>query len=219
MPDLGPRAVFSLVRRGVMFELRLYWSLFRWLTRRPVVPSPDAETFGYAQAVAPVMSLWIFASACEVPLIHVLVPWRTVQIAGLVIGIWGLLWMLGFLASLNVHPHVLSPAALRVRNGASVDITVPWDAIAGVTVQRRDLPSSVRTLQLRETEGGTDLQVSVSGQVNVHVVLCRPMTVPTRKGGQEISELSLLADDPRALVTRARQHLTSAVLTQDQPGS
>lgn len=64
------------------------------------------------------------------------------------------------------------------------------------------------TLQPREiTDGGTSLQVGVSGQVNVHAVLHRPTAVPTAKGGLEISELSFLVDDPRELVSRARQHL------------
>lgn len=65
--DLGPRALYSLVRQGVVFELRLYRTLFRWVTRRPDVQGHDAEVFGYAKAVTPVMWLWIFASAVEAP--------------------------------------------------------------------------------------------------------------------------------------------------------
>lgn len=208
MPDLSPRGLWSLARHAVVFELRLYRSLLRWVTRRPDVPGGTADPFGYAQAVTPVMWLWIFASAVEIPLIHVLVPWHTVRIAGLVLGVWGLVWMVGLLASLRVYPHLLDDAALRVRHGASTDISLPWDAVAAVRSERRDLPSTVWTLQPRETaDGGTDLQVGVSGQVNVTATLHRPTTVRTAKGDMEITALSFLADDPRALVTRARQHL------------
>src|SRR5215207_11759459 len=62
MAEGDRRSVFSLARRAVMFELRLYRSLYRWVTRRPVVPSPDVEAVGYSRAVTPVMLLWIFAS-------------------------------------------------------------------------------------------------------------------------------------------------------------
>jgi hypothetical protein len=217
MSAVDRRSVFSLVRRALMFELRLYRSLFRWVTRRPVVPSPDVEAFGYAQAVAPIMWVWIFASGIEILVLHLLIPWPTVRIIALVISAWGLLWMLGFLASLNVYPHLLGDAALRIRHGASVDIAIPWDSIATIAVQRRDLPSSIRTLQLRETKGSTELQVGVSGQVNVHAVLRHPLTVTTPKGSQRITELSFWVDDPRALVARARQHLTSEATRQDQP--
>lgn len=215
MADTERRTVISLVRRAVASELRLYRSLFRWVTRRPDVPR-DVEAFGYARAVTPVMWLWIFASAVEVPLVHLLVPWDAVRIGLLVIGVWGLLWMVGLLASLNVHPHLMSDTALRVRSGAAIDITIPWDAVASIAVQRRDLPSSIRTLQPRETKSGTDLQVGVSGQVNLHAVLCRPMTVPTPGASRRITELSFWADDQRALVARARQHLPSEVTRRDQ---
>jgi hypothetical protein len=179
----------------------------RCLTRRRDVKGHDVEAFGYAKAVTPVMWLWIFASAVEVPLVHILIPWDTVRIVALVLSVWGLVWMVGLLASLNVYPHLVSPSTLRVRHGASVDIPLPWAAVETVKAERRDLPSTVWTLQPRKTERGTDLQVAVSGQVNVHAVLREPLTVVTPKGPMEITELSFLVDDPRALVTRARYHL------------
>lgn len=216
MSEVDRRWVFSFARRALIFELRLYRSLFRWMTRRPVVPSADVEAIGYSQAVTPVMWLWIFASAIEMVVVHLLIPWPAVRIILLVVSAWGLIWMVGFLASLKVYPHLLGASTLRVRHGASVDITIPWDSIASVAARRRDLPSSIRTLQPRETKSGTDLQVGVSGEINVHAVLRHPLTVPTPKGTQDITELSFWVDDPRAFVARARQHLTSEVTRQDQ---
>ena len=48
------KSVSSLVRRMVAFELGLYRSLFRWVTRRPDVPS-DAVAFAYIGAVAAIL--------------------------------------------------------------------------------------------------------------------------------------------------------------------
>ena len=138
-----------------MFELRLYRSLFRWVTRRPDLGGPGDEHFTYAKAVTPVMWLWIFASAAEVPLVHLLVPWEGVRFVLLLASVWGLIWMVGLLASLYVYPHLLGPATLRVRYGASHSITLPWDAVASLTHRRQDLDSSVWTLQPRETEEWT----------------------------------------------------------------
>ena len=218
MPDLNVRTLWRLVRHAVVFELRLYRSLFRWISRRPHIPA-DLEPFGYARDVTPVMWLWIFASAAEIPLAHVLIPWESVRIALLVVGFWGVLWMVGLLASLRVYPHLLGDSAIRVRYGASVDIPIPWAAIATIVPQRRDLPSTVWTLQPREIENGTDLQVGVSGQVNVHAVLREPLTVRTPKGEQVIAAISFLADDPRDLVARARQHLAPADAERRSRGS
>ena len=36
MTDRDAGGTVALIRRGVVFELRLYRSLFRWVTRRPV---------------------------------------------------------------------------------------------------------------------------------------------------------------------------------------
>lgn len=207
MPDLSLGRLVALARHAVVFELRLYRSLFRWIARRPDLGGPGDEPYGYARTVTPVMWLWIFASAAEVPLVHLLVPWDGLRIALLVASVWGLVWMVGLLASLYVYPHLLGDTALRVRYGASHTVVVPWEAVATVTRQQRDLDSSVWTLQPRETETGTDLQVGVSGQVNVHAVLRRPTTVSTAKGDMEIVALSFFADDPRGLVARARQHV------------
>jgi hypothetical protein len=189
----------------VVFELRLYRSLFRWVTRRPDLGGPEDTPFTYAKAVTPVMWLWIFASAAELPLAHVLVPWEGVRFVLLLTGVWGLVWMVGLLASLYVYPHLVGPATLRVRYGASHSIALPWASVASISHRQQDLDSTVWTLQPRESEDGVDLQVGVSGQVNLHARLHGPTVVTTAKGPMEIVELSFFADDPRALVAHARR--------------
>jgi hypothetical protein len=213
-PDLSPARIYALARHAVVFELRLYRSLFRWVTRRPDLGGPGDEHFTYAKAVTPVMWLWIFASAAEIPLVHLLVPWEGVRFVLLLASVWGLVWMVGLLASLYVYPHLLGPATLRVRYGASHSIMLPWDAVASLTHRRQDLDSSVWTLQPRETDSGIDLQVGVSGQVNVHAHLRRPTVVTTSKGPMEVVELSFFADDPQALVAHARR----IIAPQDRRG-
>jgi hypothetical protein len=205
MPDLSPARLWALAKHAVVFEIRLYRSLARWLVRRPEHGAPADVPVTYARTVTPVMWLWIFASAAEIPLAHVLVPWEGVRIALLVVGVWGLVWMVGLLASLYVYPHLLGPDRLRARHGASHAIDLPWEAVASVTSKAEDLDSTVWTLQPRETEDGVDLQLGVSGQVNVHLRLKRPTVVATAKGQQEIVELSLFADEPRSFVQRARE--------------
>jgi hypothetical protein len=212
--DLSPARIYALARHAVVFELRLYRSLFRWVTRRPDLGGPEDQPFTYAKAVTPVMWLWIFASAAEVPLVHLLVPWEGLRFALLLASVWGLVWMVGLLASLYVYPHLLGPATLRVRYGASHSITLPWDAVASVSHRREDLDSTVWTLQPRETDDGLDLQVGVSGQVNVHARLRRPTVVATAKGPMEVVELSFFADDPQALVAHARR----IIAPQDRRG-
>ena len=215
--DRRPPPALSRVRRVLAFEHGLYRSLFRWLTRRPGVPGAGVEAFGYATTVTPLLWVWIALSAVELPFFHLLIPWQTARIVAFVLGVWGLIWMIGLLASLKIHPHLVSDSALRVRNGTTIDLPIAWDAVATIAFHRLDLPSS-RTLQRTQTDAGTDLQVGVSGQVNVHLTLRHPLSVSTPQGSESITGLRFWADDPRALVTRVRHHVTSALADRDQRG-
>ncbi|GAA3391320.1 hypothetical protein GCM10020369_48820 [Cryptosporangium minutisporangium] len=193
----------------MLFEVRIYRNLARWVFRRPDVRGESIEPFGYAQLITPVLSLWIVASAVETVVVHFLLPWEGIRLAADVLGLWGLVWMLGFLGGMRVYPHLLTPSALRVRHGGSIDLVVPWDVVERVTVTKSELPSSMRTLHETETERGTALQVGVGGETNVHAVLRRPTRVRTPRGERDIVAVSFFTDDPRALVARAKEHVAA----------
>lgn len=208
-----PNRVLGLAKHALIFEFNIYKSLLRWVGRRPSVPTGYAPV-GYAQMATPMLALWIFGSALELPLVHVLVPWDGLRISLLLIGVWGLLWMLGVLAGLRSYPHLLGADTLRVRNGAMHDITVPWKAIAKVTTQDRSLPSSMWVLQPQETEHGIHLNVAVSGRVNVHLALAEPLSLRTSKGVMVVAGVSLWVDEPRVVAARIRRE-TEPQVRQD----
>lgn len=197
-----------MAKHALIFELNIYKGLLRWLLRRPSIPK-GFEPVGYARLATPVLALWIFGSALELPLVHILVPWHAVRISLLVVGVWGLLWMLGLLAGLRSYPHLLGPDTLRIRNGALHDIAVPWEVIAQVTTQDRPLASSMWVLQPQETVRGPHLNVAVSGHVNVHLALREPLTVRTRKAEMVVTGLSLWVDEPREVTARIRRGIDS----------
>jgi hypothetical protein len=45
----------GVARQAIRFELAMWRSLFRWITRRPVVSGDGATAFGYSAAKAPVI--------------------------------------------------------------------------------------------------------------------------------------------------------------------
>ena len=194
------------LKGALLLEVAIYACLLRWVLRRPAVRHGE-EPVGYAKDVTPVLCLWIFASAAEIPLLHVLLPWHAARVVSVVLGAWGLVWMLGLLASYRVRPHVLDADGLRVRNGPRLDVRLEWGDIADVRVDRRDVPTSIRSVQPRETDTGTDLQIGVSGQVNVSVSTRTPVTVRTPAAPVTVSAVSLFVDDPREAVARMREHL------------
>lgn len=200
------RRLWGLCVHAVRFEVNLYVALGRWIARRPAVPK-DATPWGYSRLVAPVLWLWVFASAVEMVVVHLITPWATVRLFLLVISIWGLAWMLGLLASYRAYPHLTTDRHLRVRLGKRADIRLDWSDIATVTVVDRDLASSIRTFQPLETADGVDLQVGVSGRANVHVRLAREVEVTTGRERSRISAVTFLVDDPREFARAAGSRL------------
>jgi hypothetical protein len=191
-------------RRVLAFELGLWRSLYRWIFRRPPTRDPATAAFGYSAAQAPVFWTFIVLSALEVPAVHLLLPWDAARTVVDVIGVYGLFWMLGLLASVRVHPHLIGPAGIRLRSGLTVDVTVPWEAVASVTKRARSTPKG-RTVQVEQTDSGTALSIVVLSQTNVDIVLREPITVPLSWGRRHeaVIELRCYADDPKAFIARA----------------
>jgi hypothetical protein len=193
----------SLPRRALFYELNIWRSLYRWVFRRPVTPSPEAQAFAYASTLTPILIAFIAVSAIEIPVVHLLLPWKTVRQAFFPLGVWGVTWMIGLLASLRTHPHVVAASGLRVRYGFVLDVDLPWELVAELRTQRRSLTSG-RKVQVERADAGTTLHVAISSTTNVEVRLRQPLTVQLPSGPEPITELHLYADDPRALVGVAR---------------
>ena len=200
------RTAVSLARRAVAFEIALYRSLFRWVTRRPDVPA-GGVAFGYVGAVALLLWVFISVSAVELVVVHVLLPWESVRLVADIIGIWGLVWMLGLAASYTVHPHVVTESGLRIRQGHGIDITVPWEAVATVGVRERSRDTS-KALQVDRSEQAVVLNVVLGSRTDVDVRLRRPLLVPVRGDEEAVTEIRLYADEPRLFVAAVREHLT-----------
>jgi hypothetical protein len=69
----------------------------------------------------PILVAFMFLSALEIPILPLVLPWAAVRYSLLVLGVWGLLWMLGLLASICTYPHVVDTTGIRLRSGFQFD--------------------------------------------------------------------------------------------------
>lgn len=195
---MSARRLLGLGRDAVLLELALYRSLARWVARRPDVPA-GATPVGYAQLVGPMLWLWIFGSATETVAVelvlrHIDAAWaETVRLPLLVLGIWGVLWMLGMLASYRVRPHLIDPDGLRIRSGARTWVDVPLHAVTGTRSVEHELPGTIRAVHLDDEL----LLVGVSGRTNVELALDGPTVLRTSKGEVTADRVGLWVDEPR----------------------
>jgi len=146
------RRAWGLARWLVVLEIGIWRSLFLWVTRRVSGQGPGVERFSYAKQISPVIGVFIFVSAIELPVVHVLVPWDGVRLVLDVLSVWALLWMIGLLASMRVFPHLMDERELRIRHGTTVDIHVPWASIASVAGRRGSVPSG-KAVVVEPTDG------------------------------------------------------------------
>ncbi len=197
--------IWALARKAVTYELAMWRSFFVWVLRLPRVKEPGAQAFAYAATLTPLFIVFIAASAIELPILHMLLPWEKVRFVADLLSVYGLFWMIGLLAAMRVHPHVASDAGLRIRHGFGVDATIPWDAIAGVRSQGRSVPRS-RTVQCEQTDAGLVVSVAVNKQTNVDLILREPTIFEAlpQTNDEPVVELRVYVDDPKAFLARVR---------------
>ncbi|MFI5428735.1 hypothetical protein [Aeromicrobium sp. UC242_57] len=199
------------VMNAVRLELALYRSIGRWLARRPDVPD-GATPIGYAQLVAPMLWLWIFGSATEAIVVEVLLrhfdaPWaEAIRLPLLVVGIWGVLWMIGMMAAYRVRPHLLSEANLRIRNSARTWVDVPLNRIASVHTVEHELPGIIKAVH----QDDKLLLVGVSARTNLELRLDGIADLRTSGGDVAASRVGLWVDEPRSVRTLLQTHLPTA---------
>ena len=191
----------SLARRAVVFEIALYRSLFRWVTRRPDVPA-GGVAFSYVGAVALLLWVFISVSAVELVVVHLLLPWETIRLVADILGIWGLIWMLGLAASYSVHPHVVTESGLRIRQGHG---DRRHRAVGRRRHRRRAgaQPRHVQGAAGRPQRAGRRSQRRDGQPDRRRRYDCGGRCSSRCVGGEEpVTEIRLYADDPRALVRR-----------------
>lgn len=94
LPSRGAR-VRSILYRALIAELRVYSSIGRAIARRPAIPAGGVG-IGYHRPVLTILIVFIVLSAVEIPILDLIVhPWPAVRIPILILGIWGLTWMIG----------------------------------------------------------------------------------------------------------------------------
>ena len=202
--------IWSGLRFAVRLELSIYVGLWRWVTRRPSLPGTHPQGFGYVGIVSFVLWVFIALSAIEIPAAHLLLPWEGAKLVVLILGIWALTWMVGYMAGLRMYPHVLSDEALRVRSGPLREVVVPWSAVTSVRADKRNYAED-RGLQFLVGDRGQVMALVMSNQTSVTVALAAPTSVRGRRGrAEEVTEIRFWADDPQALVAAAGARIRGA---------
>lgn len=204
-----PRIV-AILWRALKVELLLYASTVRAALRRPAIP-PGAQGFGYHRETLSILLVFAALSAVELVVVDLIVHrWPAVRWPLLILGIWGVLWMVGLICNHLVRPHTVGPEGIRVRNGLDLDLALPWEVVDHVAL--RTVTVEPKTPAITTESRGAALSIRVSEATNVEIALVEPTVIrlPGRapKGGRhEVAVVRLWADDPEGLLAAVRRHI------------
>ena len=199
------KTAYALLRH----EVRLMASLVRWAARRT---SGRGVRFGYAKGQGAMMFGFAFMCAVETVAVSVLLrDWPAVERVVLVLDVYTVLMVVGLHAASVVHPHLLTPEALVVRNGVRLEQRIPLDAIKSVRGDTRYLHDRTAT---------AELDVPIGSQTSVTVELAEPLAHFTLLGRRrEVSVVRFHADDATGLVRQLTQARTAPSPSPDRPRS
>lgn len=198
------RRVLSLARRALLLELRMYASIGRAVARRPDV-EPGGEGYRYDAPVRVLVVAFLVVSAVELVVVDLLVHrWPLVRVPFLVVGVWGLVWMLGLLCSHRVRPHAVGPSGLVLRDGIDLDLHLPLEAVAEVRTRRRSYAE--KPARVVEDQGSRVLVLHVSQETDVDLRLVGPRTFRLPNGRVvEVDAVRVWVDDPAGFVAATRR--------------
>ncbi|NJC71913.1 hypothetical protein HC031_19650 [Planosporangium thailandense] len=200
-----PPVVAMLIRQ----ELRVFGSLLSVVRRRTRV-SPGDSALPYGRRLRGLLIVLAGLSLAEVAVVEAFVPWPVVRWVLLALGIYGLLWVVSFVASLSVYPHTIGPRVLRLRFGPFTDLAVPTEKIA--TAVENTTGTHRKTV---ETDDET-LSVSLMGTSTVLVDLAEPHEVDLgRRGRHTVRRLRFDADDPADAVRLLREAVAPRVASRE----
>ncbi|GGK65178.1 hypothetical protein GCM10011591_41790 [Nocardia camponoti] len=185
-----PSPVVAVLRH----EIGVLGALWRWARRRPDV-RPGGTAVQYGQEVRTFVAVSIFLSALEIAVAELLIPWQWLRIVLCVIGIYGAVWLLGFLAATRTRPHVVGPDHLTLRFAYLARIDVP---LAAVT-RAHTVTHGQYTKTVHIDDGVAAL--AVMGTTTVAVRLSGPTTV--RVNGEDVAairEVRCTCDEAAALI-------------------
>ncbi|HEX6686611.1 MAG TPA: hypothetical protein VF062_27815 [Candidatus Limnocylindrales bacterium] len=194
--------MISLARKVIRFELNMWRSLYAWARRRVRGQGPGDLPVAYANGASAIMWAFIVLNCLEIVALHIMIPWETVRFLLDLLGVYSLVWFVGLLAAMKVHPHLVTGSGLRVRYGTSVDFTIPWESVVRAGTRIRSV-EGFRTVRFDESV----VSVGISSQTNVDIVLHEPMVVQ----GKPVTEVRIFADDPKALIAAVNSGRVAAV--------
>jgi hypothetical protein len=150
----------------------------------------------------------LITAPAELLIIELIVPWRSVRLALLLVALYSLLWILGYAAAQLGSPHRLSDRDLLVQKGFLARAAIPLAAIERVALCSGPLPPGAEPWGAAVIDGTA--YFAIAGRADVELRLRSPVTVRHLVSDTPgCARLRLAADTPERLVAAIGARLTA----------
>jgi hypothetical protein len=198
----GMRAVWPPVVVALAeAEIGLWQSLW-WGVRRRQDARPGEVAVSYSNRFT--VMLWAISGlgALELVVVHVLTArWPVVRWCLFALGVYALLWVVGFVLSLRQRPHLLRADELVLRFGYLRSVRLPLQQLVSVTTGA--VAGHRRNLEL----DGDAMAMSVMGDTNVELRFSPPVVVDVGGRHRELARIRCYADGPREVAASLGAHV------------
>lgn len=181
-------------------ETKAYRALWLCMRGRNFAIESGAVPIGSSRGLFVMPAAFAIATAIEVAVLHLLVPWMWLQVTLAVVSIWSLIALFGHLAIHRTSPHYLTDSSLVLRQSGTVVTSFELTNISSIVPRRRfseTAPTIIdRRLFLPNTEG-TTVDLVLESPVSATV----PAFFPSRRKSEEIHQISLYVDEPTRLIS------------------
>ena len=195
--DIARTVAPERVRHVALTETDLLFSLARVALRRPPRVPAGSEPIPAREGTLAIPVAFGVLTLVEVVALHLVLPWPELSAALTLLSLYGLLLMLGVIASRWDHPHHATGTSLVLRHGAHVVADVPYEQISYVISV---LDGSVTSPTI--DHGIARLATMHGCSVAVGVQSPHPVVLSgsRRSRAHRVSEIRFAADDPSAVV-------------------
>lgn len=195
-----PRPVAFLVRQ----EFRIFGALVGGV-RRHRDAAPGDRLLAYGGRLRGILGATLGILIVELAIAEFLVPWTWLRWTLLILGVYGLVWVLGFAASAYTRPHLLDAERLRLRMTIFADVAVPLGALSQVA------GGGIASHRSGVEAGGGKLAVSALGLSNMSLTFAEPVEVDCGKAGRHaVRNVRFYVDDPEAATAALRESAARA---------
>lgn len=189
--------------RVLLIEARMWVCLLQWIGRR----RPTSHSYGYGRSLRALLWTLLLCGLVEGMVVELVLaatlghasPWVWVTLG---LHAYALVWIGGFLGSLQVLPHELDGASLRLRDSVFTTVTVPLAAIASATKHHRsNLGRSGWKI-----DDGIGLLAYGDAAVRIRLVPDHGVELGQNPEPRQLNAIDLTVDNPDEFVETLRAH-------------